>query len=125
MVVHLIRQGGERRTIRKYGNGAFTVGHATVSGSVLVLPDSLKPWAVGHFAELVAASFADVLPFKNQIDVCLIGCGLKVARLPVDVRTYLKDAGLHVEVMDTGAACRTFNVLIAEGRALAAALIAV
>lgn len=125
MAVHLVRQGGERRAIRKYGHGGFTIGAASIVGSVLILPDAAKAWPVGQFADLSFEVFSDILSIKHQIDLCLIGCGAKVERLPLGLKTQLKEAGLHVELMDTGAACRTFNVLTAEGRALAAGLIAI
>ena len=54
----------------------------------------------------------------------LIGCGARIAPLPKAVRDGLREAGIGADTMDTGAACRTFNILVSEGRRVAAALIA-
>ncbi len=123
--MQLIRQSCERRTIQKYGGGGFTIGDGRFAGSVLILPDGVTVWPVTTFANLSEGAFDGVLKQAPAFDVCLLGCGPRVARLPAALRTYLSAAGLQIEPMETGAACRTFNVLAAEGRALAAALIAI
>lgn len=125
MAVNLIRQPGQRRTIQKYGGGGFTVAGERFTGSILILPDGVKPWPISTFAEVTVASFEPLAPYTGQFDVCLLGCGARAEHVPAALRAALKGFGLHVEAMDTGAACRTFNVLAAEGRALAAALIAI
>jgi uncharacterized protein len=125
MAVQLIRQGGERPTIRKYGGGTFVVAGVKVAGSVLVLPGGPRAWPVASFVDLTPDVFSPLAEIAGQIDVCLLGCGAQVERVPKNLRDHFRAVGLHVEAMDTGAACRTFNVLAAEGRALAAALIAV
>lgn len=66
-----------------------------------------------------------VLANADDIDILLVGCGPTFAAIPKGLRAALKDAGIILEWMDTGAACRTFNVLVAEERRVAAALIAV
>ena len=67
-----------------------------------------------------------MLPARaGEFDFLLLGCGAVARPLPPPLRTLLKDAGVRVEPMATGAACRTYNVLVAEGRVLAAALIAI
>lgn len=66
-----------------------------------------------------------MLALAGKVDVCLLGAGPRLLPIPRALRTALKDAGVPTDPMDTGAACRTYNVLAGEGRAVAAALIAV
>ena len=123
--MQLIRQSGERRTIQKYGGGGFTIGGVRFAGSVLILPDSVTLWPVTTFANISEGAIEGVVKQALAFDICLLGCGSRVERLPAALRSYLRAAGLRIEPMETGAACRTFNVLAAEGPALAAALIAI
>ena len=125
MAVQLIQQPGGRRAIQKYGSGRFVVSGADFSGSVIVLLSHTVSWPVATIDDLTPGAFDLLVPQAGAIDVCLLGCGARTAFLPRALRAFFKDVGLHVEPMDTGAACRTFNVLAAEGRALVAALIAV
>jgi uncharacterized protein len=125
MAVQLIRQGPGRRSIQKYGGGRFVVAGAKYEGSILILPGEILSWPVTDFEALTIAAFAPLIPHIKDVDFCLLGCGPAVKPLPLALRNQLKDAGLRVETMATGAACRTFNVLVAEGRALAAALISI
>jgi uncharacterized protein len=81
------------------------------------------PWDVTGVGALTLDSFAPLRDLK--VDVCLLGCGARMERLPKALRDALKEQGLNVEPMDTGSACRTYNMLIAEGRKIAAALIPV
>ena len=76
-------------------------------------------------ASLSLADFEPLIALAGTLDVCLLGCGEHMLPLPRDLRMALKEAGLTVDPMDTGAACRTFNVLTGEGRAVATALIAI
>lgn len=69
--------------------------------------------------------FGPILALGGKVDVCLIGCGRQLLPLPSALRAALKAAAVPHDLMDTGAACRTYNVLAGEGRAVAAALIAV
>ncbi len=66
-----------------------------------------------------------LLALAGQVDVLFVGTGTRIAHLPGDLRTALEDAGLGVEIMDSPAACRTYNVLLSEGRRIAAALLPV
>lgn len=100
-----------RQIVESYGGGRFRVSGRAYEGSVLVLPERTLPWPV------TAAAAA--------LEVLLIGCGPRRGPLPEDLRGALRGRGLVVEPMETGAACRTYNVLISAGRPVAAALIAV
>ncbi len=82
-------------------------------------------WPVATIEEISLDSLAPVTAVAAAIEILLIGCGPRLARVPEDLRQALREAGVAVEPMDTGAACRTYNLLTAEDRPVAAALIAV
>ena len=111
--------------IEAYGNGGFRFGGMSHRGSVLCLPSGIWGWPTAEMAELDRTALAPVLDNASQISFLILGTGPSLARAPRDVVTAFADAGLGLEVMDTGAAARTYNVLLAEGRRIAAALIAV
>ena len=119
------RVPGGRQVVNAYGNGGFRVAGVAHQGSLLVLPDRSFAWAVTRMAELTLASLAPVLDAGTGTEILLIGCGSAVAFIPRALREALRTRGLAVDGMDTGAACRTYNVLLAEDRRVAAALIAV
>ena len=112
-----------RQVIEAYGAGRFRVGGIEYEGSVVVTPERTLPWdaAAGSFA---LEQFAAVVAADPPIDVLLIGCGARIAPLTKALREGLREAGIGADAMDTGAACRTYNVLVSEGRRVAAALIA-
>lgn len=113
------------RAIDAYGNGGFRIGGEAFSGSVLVLPDgTVMSWSA-DVAALKAESFSAVTAASPTPEILLLGCGARAAFVPPAVRKSLREAGVVIDSMDTGAACRTYNVLIAEQRRVAAALIAV
>ena len=114
-----------RELIQSYTGGRFKVSGVIYTGSVIVTPKLTLPWPVTTLAALTVESFAPLLRGEIVVDVCLLGCGPRMERLPADLRKALKEKGLTAEPMDTGAACRTYNMLIAEGRLVAAALIAI
>ena len=87
--------------------------------------DRTAPWGVSDMAELTTETLAEVLQTEPPVDVLLLGCGAKAAMVPKALRAAVRAEGVVIEAMDTGAACRTFNLLMAEGRRAAAALIAV
>ena len=114
-----------RELIQSYAGGKFRVSDKIYQGSVIVTPKATFAWPVTRFEDITLDSFALLLAGDIKVDVCLLGCGARMQRLPADVRSALKTQGLIVEPMDTGAACRTYNMLISENRAVAAALIAI
>lgn len=111
--------------IDAYGGGGFRVAGESFRGSVLVLPDHTLPWQVAEISHLTVASLSSVLDVAPPVEILLVGCGARAALIPPALRQELRSAGLVVDAMDTGAACRTYNVLRAEERRVAAALIAV
>jgi uncharacterized protein len=114
-----------RQRIDSYGGGGFRVGGSHHQGSIIVLPDRTLPWAVVAAAEIDEASLAPLLAAGTAVEVLLIGCGRTFVSPPPGLAMGLKGHGLALEWMDTGGACRTFNVLLMDERRVAAALIAV
>jgi uncharacterized protein len=114
-----------RQLVEAYGDGGFRIAGITHKGSVLVMPERTLAWPVARIEEAGFASFAALLPHAGDIQVLLLGCGRRMTLVPAALRAELKQAGMVLEPMDTGAACRTYNVLAAEDRRVAAALIAV
>ncbi|ALJ37172.1 hypothetical protein D9623_15075 [Azospirillum brasilense] len=115
----------DRQVIDGYGDGQFCVSGQWRTGAVVVLPDRTEPWRPQDFAALTAEDFAPVIGAEPRVEFLLLGSGARMQLLPKALRQSLRDAGLVVEVMDTGAACRTYNVLLAEGRRVGAALLPV
>jgi len=101
----------------------FRIAGVVHEGSVLVFPDRTLAWDARDFDTITLAALAPVASAATGILV--IGCGPAFLPAPAGLREGLKAHGLVLEWMDTGAACRTFNVLLAEDRPCAAALIAV
>jgi uncharacterized protein len=115
----------ERVPIDAYGNGGFRFGGLSHRGSLLLLPSGVYGWPIARFEEIGAESFALVFAETEPIDVLLLGCG-EAVRLPATaLRRAFADRRIGLEAMSTGAAARTYNVLLAELRRVAAALIAV
>jgi uncharacterized protein len=114
-----------RAQIDAYGNGGFRFAEMSHRGSIMVLPSGTRAWNATGADELAATDFAEAMAEAAGIQVLLIGTGAEPALLPRALRDALRAAGLNHDVMSTGAAVRTYNVLIAEDRAVAAALIAV
>jgi len=115
-----------RQIVDSYGGGRFRVSGIAYEGSVLVFPGRTLPWPVAAVSQLDEQSLAPVLAEAEagNVDLLLLGCGARMAIIPADLRRHLRAAGVVIETMDTGAACRTYNVLMADGRRVAAALIA-
>jgi uncharacterized protein len=114
------------QVIQGYGNGGFTTSGVRHQGSVVVLRTRTSSWAPpDDLANLTAADFAPVTDASADVDIVLLGCGARTVLLPGALRAALKAAGIMVECMDTGAACRTFNLLQLEGRRVAAMLVAI
>jgi uncharacterized protein len=95
------------------------------SGSLVILPSGIHGWRPVAMTDIVSDDLAPILAEKAQFAFLLIGTGRTMALLPPLVVQSLKEGGVAVEAMDTGAAVRTYNILLAEDRPPAAALIAV
>jgi uncharacterized protein len=118
-----IKPSAGRQIIESYGGGRFRVSGWTHAGSILVLPHKAMPWSVARFEDVNLETLGPVL--DGSIELLLLGCGTLQQMAALDLRAGLKGRGVVVDTMDTGAACRTYNVLAAEERRVGAALIAV
>ncbi len=114
-----------RAPIEAYGNGGFRFAGMSHRGSILCVPSGIYGWAPRALAEIDAAALTRVLEEASEIDVLLVGVGAEAAAMPPALRAALQDRRINSDAMTTGAAARTFNVLLAENRRVAAALIAV
>ncbi len=115
----------DRQTIAAYGDGGFRINGQHWTQPVLVQPRLTLPWAVTSLAAIGLESFQPLLEAEQRVELLLIGCGAEIAMVPRELRAALKQQGIVVEPMSTGAACRTYNLLVMEGRAAAAALLPV
>lgn len=108
-----------RQLIERYGPSGFRVSGIIFAGPILVLPDRTMLW------EDAVPSEAGLAPLigTGGIELILLGLGRRGAPVKPALRAALKAHGIGVEAMDTGAACRTYNVLLAEDRLVAAALL--
>ncbi len=108
--------------IEAYGRGGFRFAGMSHRGSILCLPSGIYAWEPA--VPLDVASLAPALAEKDSIGLLVVGTGERQALPSQAVRRVFAEAGVALEVMDTGAACRTYNVLLAESRPAGAALIA-
>jgi uncharacterized protein len=114
-----------RAPIDAYGNNGFRFADMSHRGSILCLPSGIHGWEPKDPQALVLADFARMLEEAQDFDVVLIGMGMEIRTIPKVLREAFKDRRIVADPMSTGAAVRTFNVLLAEERRVAAALIAV
>lgn len=114
-----------RAPIDAYGNGGFRFADMSHRGSLLCLPSGVHGWELQEGEPLTVASLMKVLAEAGEIEVLLVGTGANLKPIPAEVKAALKAKGIASDPMSTGAAVRTFNIMLAESRAVAAALIAV
>lgn len=121
-ITPLVPQG--RKTITGYGGGGFKINYEFVEGSLLVFVDQVEAWDVQEASAITIDKLASVLA-RQDVELLLIGTGARTVVLDPSIRLALKAKGIGVDIMDTGAACRTYNALLAEERRVAAAVIAI
>jgi uncharacterized protein len=116
-----------RQIVESYGEGRFRVTGQIYETAILVFPERTLAWPVIRFADASLENLAPVLAAgaEGHVELLLLGQGSQMQVVPPALRQGLRAAGVVMEPMDTGAACRTYNVLMAEGRRVAAALIPV
>jgi uncharacterized protein len=114
-----------RAPIEAYGNGGFRFADMSHRGSLLCLPSGIYGWEPADPLALTADDLERVLAEGEAIEILLVGCGKDLRPMPKVLREVLRAARIAADPMSTGAAVRTYNVLLAEDRAVAAALIAV
>jgi uncharacterized protein len=114
-----------RHPIDAYGNGGFRFADMSHRGSILLLPSGILAWDVASIAEVTEETLASVFAESDELELLLLGTGVDIAGIPGALRERFRDAGIGLDVMQTGAAARTYNILLAENRKVGAALIAV
>jgi uncharacterized protein len=114
-----------RAPIDAYGNGGFRFADMSHRGSILCLPSGIHGWDAVDADTLTLAHIERIITERGDISILVVGTGDEMKPLSKAVRQALREAGIAVEQMSTGSAVRTYNVLLAEDRAVAAALIAV
>jgi uncharacterized protein len=115
----------DQQVIQSYSKDRFRVNGELRNGAVIVFTNETMKWNCSEVAKLTIGDFSEVVDRQKEIDVVLLGCGRTVDGFDRSLLPLLKDDGLVVEVMDTGAACRTYNALMAEGRRVVAMLLPV
>jgi uncharacterized protein len=108
-----------------YGNGGFRFADMSHRGSLLCLPSGMYGWDVETPSALTLESLSMVLERGNEIDVLLIGLGHDITAIDPAIRQAFRERNVIIEAVGTGGAVRTYNVLLAEQRAVAGAFIAV
>lgn len=112
-----------RAPIEAYGNGGFRFAGMSHRGSILCLPSGIRHWEVG--AVLAAADFSAVIADAESIEILLVGTGELLVPLSPELHALFRKHAISADAMATGAAARTYNVLLGEGRAVAAAFVVV
>lgn len=111
--------------IDSYGNGGFRFGEMSHRGSLLFLPSGIHPWNITRPDQINEESFSRLFAEISEIEVLIIGTGKNLVPIDANLRQKFRESGIMADVMDSGAAVRTLNILLAEDRAAAAAIIAV
>lgn len=113
-----------RAPIDAYGGGGFRFADMSHRGSLICLPDEIVGWALSDPNALALSDLEPVLAVLAPPGFLILGTGASQIFPSRDIRRAFVERGIGLEPMDTGAACRTYNVLLAEDRPVAAALIA-
>ncbi|HEV2097304.1 MAG TPA: Mth938-like domain-containing protein [Stellaceae bacterium] len=110
-----------RQLIERYGPSGFRISGVIWRGPVLVFPEATMLWAARDVAAVDWESLSPVVG-RGGVQILLLGLGTASVTIGGKLRARLREAGIALEAMDTSAACRTYNVLVAEDRQVAAAL---
>ncbi|SJZ33630.1 Uncharacterized conserved protein, contains Mth938-like domain [Enhydrobacter aerosaccus] len=111
------------QVIRTYGPGRFVISEREWREPVLVTPVGSVGWGVTRAEQVAVANLGFLREGEAPAELLVLGCGARAVFIPPPLRAELKAFGLALEVVDTGSACRIYNVLVSEGRRVAAALI--
>lgn len=114
-----------RAPLDAYGNGGFRFANMSHLGSLLCVPSGIYGWNLTGLSEFSPEAFERVLDEHQDVEVLLVGTGVNLMPLAPDLTALFREAGILADSMSTGAAVRTYNVLLSEDRAVAAALLAV
>lgn len=111
--------------VEAYGDGGFRLMGRRVEGGVMVLPTGFYPIEATDIPSLATADFDRILSAADRPEILLVGTGDKMRLLPAAIRQFLEEKGVGFDLMDTGAAARTYNVLLMEERKVACLLLPV
>jgi uncharacterized protein len=107
--------------VRSYGDGVIIVGEHQLKAPCVIAPQTLvRQWSADSVAELTEAQFAVLL--ETQANIVLLGSDQLGQMAPAPIRTLCRSKGIALEIMNLGAACRTYNILASEQRAVVAGL---
>ncbi len=112
------------QVVQAYRAAGFTISGVRHAGSVLVFPDRVLPWSAHSPDELSLVQLEPVRTAQPVPEILVVGLGAEFVLFPLELRQAIRAWGTVVEAMATPAACRTYNLLLAEARRVAAALIA-
>ncbi len=121
----LPRIAADRQVINAYGDGGFRISGTRWTESVLVFPGQTLSWGIPDIKAMTIASLEPVFAAGGDVEILLLGCGPSMVFIDKALRAEVRSRGPVIEALDTGAACRTYNLLMGEGRRVAAALIPV
>ena len=123
-ITPLIRS--DRQVIQSYSSGCFKISGVAYEGAVIVFPGHTERWAFSGSAETLTQDDLEIVIKESAgLDILLFGGGAQMAMVAPELRAELKRLGVSLECMDSGAACRTYNLLLTEGRRVAAAMLPV
>lgn len=122
-ITPLVPEG--KQVIHRYGNHSFTVSGASYDGNIIIFPNRVISWDVDDSNGFISKHFVPFTSTNEDIEILLVGTGVTMQLIPPALRSELKEHNIAVDSMDTGAACRTYNVLLAEERRVAVALLSV
>lgn len=125
MAAPLPEAAAGKKLVDGYGGGAISIRGETFRQPIVLLADRVFDWNFGDIAALTAADFQALIDLPARPGILLIGMGKRAVFVRPDVRQTLREAGMVVDLMDTGAACRTYNLLLAEERSVGACLVPV
>jgi uncharacterized protein len=118
--LHLVENAGQN-FFSGYGPGYVAVNNLRYARSVVVTPQAVAEWHVTGVQALAAADFEFVA--RLNVEIVLLGTGMQQRFPGPELMRAIAESGAGLEVMDTKAACRTYNILAAEGRRVAAAIV--
>ena len=110
----------DRQVIESYSAQGFRVSGVFYAGAIIVLPQASHVWPIASVSDIALANLTPVL--SAGAEILLLGCGRRIAPIPAVLRHDLRAQGIAIDAMDTGAACRTYSILLTEARRVAAAL---
>ena len=122
-VTPLVPQGSQ--IIESYGNGGFRISGIVFTGPMIVFPDRCIEWPGADVDALSVEMLAPVFQVEDTPEILLLGCGRGARLINSTLRASIRARGPVLDAMDTGAACRTYNILMTEERRVVAALLPV